>query len=146
MVLAATNLATLATEEAGLVVVSTLRADGTLQASVVNAGLLPHPITGRLVLGFATYGQVKLANLRARPQLTMTARSGWAWVTAEGIAELIGPDDPVAGVGAERLRMLLREVYLAAGGEHDDWGQYDEVMAAQRRTVVLLDPVRVYGS
>lgn len=146
MPLTSTDLATLAAKEASLAVVSTLRADDTIQASVVNVGLLPHPITGRLALGFATYGQVKLRNLRARPQLTITARSGWAWVTAEGTAELIGPDDPIAGVGDERLKMLLREVYLAAGGNHDDWDEYDEVMAAQRRTVVLLDPERVYGS
>jgi hypothetical protein len=30
----------------GLVVVSTLRPDSTIQSSVVNAGVLPHPVTG----------------------------------------------------------------------------------------------------
>ena len=30
----------------GLVVVSALRPDGTIQSSVVNAGVLPHPVTG----------------------------------------------------------------------------------------------------
>jgi PPOX class probable F420-dependent enzyme len=139
------EFASLAAKERGLVVVSTLRADGTIQSSVVNAGVLPHPLTGARALGFVTYGKVKLANLRARPQLTVTIRSGWAWATVEGTATVIGPDDPAPGVDGERLRLLLREVYSAAGGSHDNWDEYDRVMAEQRRAAVLLDPARVYG-
>ena len=131
----------------GLAVVSTLRADGTIQSSVVNAGVLPHPATGRPVVGFVTYGRVKLANLRARPQLAVTVRDGWRWLTVEGRAELAGPDDPVDWVADdERLRLLLRGVFTAAGGEHADWAEYDRVMAEQRRTDVLVEPVRVYGA
>lgn len=140
------RFAALATKERGLVVVSTLRADGTIQASLVNAGVLPHPITGVPVLGFVTYGKVKLTNLRARPQLAVTIRSGWTWATVEGTATLIGPDDPAPGVDGERLRLLLREVFAAAGGSHEDWDEYDRVMAEQRRTAVLIDPARTYGS
>ena len=136
----------LAAKEQGLVVVSTLRADGTIQASLVNAGVLPHPIDGKDVLAFVTYGKVKLANLRARPQITATVRSGWAWATVEGAAQIVGPDDPLAPVDGERLRQLLREVFVAAGGSHDDWDEYDRVMAEQRRAVVLLDPTRVYSN
>ncbi|MFC4535219.1 TIGR03618 family F420-dependent PPOX class oxidoreductase [Sphaerisporangium dianthi] len=140
------EFAALAAKEQGLVVVSALRADGTIQASLVNAGVLPHPLTRIPVLGFVTYGRVKLANLRARPQVTVTARSGWSWATAEGTAGLIGPDDPVSGVDGERLRLLRREVFTAAGGSHEDWDEYDRVMAEQRRTVVLLDPTRIYSN
>ncbi|MGW4641031.1 TIGR03618 family F420-dependent PPOX class oxidoreductase [Sphaerisporangium sp. NPDC004334] len=140
------EFAALAAKEQGLVVVSTLRADGTIQASLVNAGALPHPLTGAPVLGFVTYGKVKLANLRARPQVTVTARSGWTWATIEGTAELIGPDDPVEGIDGERLRLLRREVFTAAGGTHEDWEEYDRVMAEQRRTVVLLAPARIYSN
>ncbi|MET8159278.1 TIGR03618 family F420-dependent PPOX class oxidoreductase [Sphaerisporangium sp. NPDC005289] len=140
------EFAALAAKEQGLVVVSTLRADGTIQASLVNAGALPHPLTGAPVLGFVTYGKVKLANLRARPQVTVTARSGWTWATIEGTAELIGPDDPVEGIDVERLRLLRREVFTAAGGTHEDWDEYDRVMAEQRRTVVLLAPARIYSN
>jgi PPOX class probable F420-dependent enzyme len=130
----------------GLAVVSTLRADGTIQSSVVNAGVLPHPATGQPVVGFVTYGPVKLANLRARPQVAVTFRAGWRWVTAEGRAELAGPDDPADWLDdGERLRLLLREVFTAAGGRHDDWAEYDRVMAEQRRTAVLVEPARVYG-
>jgi PPOX class probable F420-dependent enzyme len=140
------EFATLATKEQGLVVVSTRRADGTIQASLVNAGVLPHPLGGHDVLAFVTYGKVKLANLRARPQVTVTVRSGWAWATVEGVAQIVGPDDPLAPIDNERLRQLLREVYVAAGGSHDDWDEYDRVMAEQRRAVVLLDPTRVYSN
>jgi PPOX class probable F420-dependent enzyme len=130
----------------GLAVVSTLRADGTIQSSVVNAGVLDHPATGRPVVGFVTYGPVKLANLRARPQIAVTFRDGWQWVAVEGHAELAGPDDPADWLtDADRLRLLLREVFTAAGGRHDDWAEYDRVMAEQRRTAVLVQPARVYG-
>ena len=137
----------LASAESGLAVVSTLRADGTIQASLVNAGVLPNPSTGEPTLGFVTYGKVKLANLRARPQLAVTFRNGWQWGTVEGTAELAGPDDARPWLaGAEQLRLLLREVFTAAGGTHDDWDEYDRVMAEQRRTVVLVAPSRVYSN
>jgi PPOX class probable F420-dependent enzyme len=136
----------IADREQFLAVVSTVRADGTIQSSVVNAGVLPHPIDGTEVVGFVTYGQAKLANLRARPQLSVTFRSGWEWATVEGRAELIGPDDPHAAVDAEGLRLLLRQVFTAAGGTHDDWEAYDRAMAEQRRTAVLVTPTRVYSN
>jgi PPOX class probable F420-dependent enzyme len=137
--------AALAAGESGLAVVSTLRADGTIQASLVNAGVLNHPSTGLPVLAFVTYGKVKLANLRARPHLAATFRDGWQWATVEGRAELAGPDDPQPWLtDPERLRLLLREVFTAAGGSHDNWDEYDRVMAEQRRTVVLATPTRVY--
>ena len=43
---------------------------------------------------------------------------------------------------AERLRLLLREIFTAAGGTHDDWDTYDRVMAEERRAAVLLTPER----
>jgi PPOX class probable F420-dependent enzyme len=137
---------TIASREQFLAVVSTVRADGTVQSSVVNVGSLPHPVTNADVVGFVTYGKAKLANLRARPQLTVTVRSGWEWAAIEGRAELIGPDDPQPQIDAERLRLLLREVFIAAGGTHDDWDGYDRAMADQRRTVVLIDPERIYSN
>jgi PPOX class probable F420-dependent enzyme len=144
-----TNLddaAQLGAKEQGLVVISTSRADGTIQASLVNAGVMQDPWGERPVLVFVTYGKVKLAHLRARPQLTATFRSGWQWVAVEGEAQLIGPDDPHPAVDAERLRLLLREVFVAAGGSHDDWDEYDRVMVEQRRTVVLVQPTRIYSN
>ncbi|MCB0933426.1 MAG: TIGR03618 family F420-dependent PPOX class oxidoreductase [Mycobacterium sp.] len=137
----------LASGDNGLAVVSTLRADHTIQASLVNAGVVAHPSTNLPVLGFVTYGRIKLANLRARPQLAVTFRNGWQWATVEGTAELAGPDDTQRWLhGAEHLRLLLREVFTACGGTHDDWNEYDRVMAEQGRTVVLITPTRIYSN
>ncbi|MDT5172963.1 MAG: hypothetical protein QOG37_214 [Mycobacterium sp.] len=137
----------LAASESGLAVISTVRADSTVQASLVNVGLLPHPAGGAPVLGFTTYGKVKLANLRARPQLAITFRNGWQWATVEGRAELAGPDDAAAWLtDSDQLRLLLRDVFTAAGGTHDDWNEYDRVMAKERRAVVLVEPTRVYSN
>lgn len=141
------DAAALGADESGLAVVSTVRADGTIQASLVNAGVVPHPETGQAVLAFVTYGRVKLANLRARPQLAATFRRGWQWATVEGRAELVGPRDGQSWLtGPQQLRLLLREVFSAAGGTHDDWDEYDRVMAEQQRTVVLVVPTRVYSN
>jgi len=131
----------------GLCVVSTARADGTVQSTLVNAGVLNHPETGEPVVGMVIRGGTrKLVNLRARPRMTAVARVGWRWAAAEGPVWICGPDDPAPGIDAERLRVLLREVFTAAGGTHDDWDEYDRVMAADRRAVVLVTPERVYGN
>jgi PPOX class probable F420-dependent enzyme len=130
----------------GLVTVATTRDDGSVQASVVNAGVLDHPVTGAPVVGLvAQGGSAKLRNLRARPHIAVTFRSGWEWITVEGQVQLAGPDDALDGVDAERLRVLLREVFTAAGGTHDDFDEYDRVMVAERRAAVLITPTRVYG-
>jgi PPOX class probable F420-dependent enzyme len=129
----------------GLVVLTTLRADGSVQASVVNAGVLPHPVTGERVVGLvAIGGSKKLANLRADPRTAIVARAGWQWATVEGDAEIIGPDDPHPDVDDAALKALLRDVFTAAGGTHDDWDTYDRVMAEERRAAVLVPPRRVY--
>ena len=65
-------------------------------------------------------------------------RAGWRWAAVEEPVELAGPDDPLDGVDAERL--LLREIYTAPGGTHDDFGAYDEAMAADRRVAVPVTP------
>jgi PPOX class probable F420-dependent enzyme len=133
-------------QDHGLASVSIVRADGTPHSSLVNAGVLEHPITRRPVVGYVTYGAVKLRNLRARPATSILWRSGWQWAGVEGTSELIGPDDPADGIDDEGLRLLLRAVFTAAGGTHDDWDTYDRVMCEERRVVVLVEPSRVYGN
>jgi PPOX class probable F420-dependent enzyme len=129
-----------------LAVVSTLRGDGTIQSSVVNAGALVHPVGGADIVGFVTYGKTKLTNLRLRPQLSITFRAGWQWAAVEGQAELVGPDDISSDIDAEGVRLLLRSVFAAAGGVHDDWDAYDRTMVEQRRTAVLVSPARIYSN
>jgi PPOX class probable F420-dependent enzyme len=136
----------LAKNEQFLATVSTVRADQTIQSSLVNAGVMAHPVTGEDVVALVTYGRTKLANLRARPQITVSFRSGWQWATVEGRAELIGPDDPAAGFDPERIRLLLRDIFKAAGGTHDHWDAYDQVMLEQHRTAVFVHPSRIYSN
>lgn len=131
----------------GLCVLTTLRADGSAQATVVNAGLLTHPLTAAPVVGLvAAGGSRKLRNLRADPRCTIVARAGWQWATVEGSAQLIGPDDSHPGVDPEELRLLLRSIFEAAGGTHDDWDTYDRVMAEEHRVAVLITPQRTYSN
>jgi PPOX class probable F420-dependent enzyme len=131
----------------GLCVVSTVRADDTVQSSLVNAGVLTHPASGAEVLAFVARGRAyKLRNLQVRPQITAVTHAGWRWAAVEGDAQLIGPDDPVTGMNAEALRLLLRSVFAAAGGTHDDWDEFDRVMAAEHRTAVMITPRRIYSN
>jgi PPOX class probable F420-dependent enzyme len=139
--------AELVPEDHGLCVVATRRPDGSAAAVVVNAGVLAHPLRGDDVVAFvAAGGTRKLAHLRAEPAITVTVRAGWRWVTVEGTAELLGPDDPHPEVDAERFRVLLRDVFTAAGGTHDDWDAYDRTMREDRRAVVVVTPARVYSN
>jgi hypothetical protein len=123
----------------GLVVVSVARPDGTVNTSVVNAGVLADPVTGEEVVGFVVRGDArKLRYLRETKRAAVTFRSGWQWVTVEGPARLAGPDDELPGLAPGQIPKLLRDVFTAAGGTHDDWDEYDRVMAAERRTAVLV--------
>ena len=76
--------------------------------------------------------------------LVVASVAGWRWSTVEGRAVIVGPDDPHDSVDAEQLRRLLREVFEAAGGTHDDWDEYDRVMRDERRAAVLVTPTRIY--
>jgi PPOX class probable F420-dependent enzyme len=139
--------ATLVPLDHGLVVVSTSRGDGSIQSSVVNAGVLDHPVTRQPVVGFVASGSSKrLTNLRARPRATVVMRASWRWAAVEGPTELAGPDDHLEGVEGGDLRMLLRRIFTAAGGTHDNWGEYDRAMTDERRVAVLVHPERTYGS
>jgi PPOX class probable F420-dependent enzyme len=129
----------------GLSVFTTSRPDGSVQATVVNAGVLQHPLTGVPVVALVAAGRSrKLRYLRADPRATIVARAGWRWAAVEGTAEIIGPDDPHADVDGERLRVLLQDIFRAAGGTHDDWDTFDRVMVEERRAAVLVVPRRAY--
>ena len=129
-----------------LAAVATRRAGGSMQSSVVNAGVMPHPVSGAQVVAFVAFLGVKVRHLRARSEVTLTFRAGWEWATVEGTAELAGPDDPLDRLEEKRLPGLLRDIFTAAGGTHEDWDEYDRVMAAERRVAVLVTPARIYTS
>jgi len=141
------DFASLLAPEGGIAVVCTSRADGSVQASIANAGVLDHPVTGRPVAALVARGDaLKVRHWRRDPRATLVARGGYQWVAVEGTVELAGPDDHLDGFAAPNLPGLLRAVFQAAGGTHDDWATFDRVMADERRVAVLVTPTRVYSN
>ena len=127
-----------------LAVLATVRPDGTVHASVVNAGVLDDPITGDPRVGLVARGAArKLRHLRASRRATIVFRHGADWVAVEGPVELLGPHDRAEDFGNLELPMLLRRVFVAAGGTHQDWDEFDRVMEAEERTAVLIAPERI---
>jgi PPOX class probable F420-dependent enzyme len=121
-------------------VLATLRADGRPQLSPVtpyydrDAGIIYVSIVE---------GRAKTVNLRrdSRAALEVTSADGWAWATADGTAELIGPGTDPHGPEVE----ALVGYYRSAAGEHPDWDEYRSVMVADRRVLLALHVERVYG-
>lgn len=131
--------------ENGFAVLTVIGPDGRMRPSVVNVGVLGHPVTGERVVGAVILGRArKLAHLRARPRASVVLRAGWQWAGVEGPVQIAGPDDPMEGIDPERLRLLLREIFTAAGGTHENFDEYDKVMADDRRAAVLIAPERVF--
>jgi PPOX class probable F420-dependent enzyme len=136
----------LVTGDHGLAVVAVARADGTVHTSVVNAGVLDPNIGGGARVGFVVRGDAKkLALLRRAGRANVVLRAGWEWAAVEGAVDIIGPDEAVSDPNVD-LPKLLRDVFVAAGGSHDDWDEYDRVMAAERRTAVLVHPDRIVSN
>ncbi|MGF1596800.1 MAG: pyridoxamine 5'-phosphate oxidase family protein [Acidimicrobiales bacterium] len=129
--------------EQGLCVVATVRPDGSVHASVVNAGPIAHPETGEETLAFVARGTArKVALLRSAGRASITYRRGWKWAGIEGRADIVGPDDVEAG----EMARLLRSIFVGAGGTHDDWDEFDRVMEAEGRVAVFVRAERVLGN
>jgi hypothetical protein len=109
--------------------------------------VLTHPLTGEEAVAFvAAGGTRKLAHLRNDPTVAVVVQAGLQWTAVEGTAQLIGPDDPDPSVDAEQLRLLLRDIFTAAGGTHDYWDAYDRAVRDEHRAAVLVTPSRVYSN
>jgi len=133
------RLVELAARDRHLAVLITLDDDGSPQVSVVNCGVVDDPSgDGRRVALVARRG-AKTRNLRRNPQATLAVRSGWEWIAVSGHSAVISRDD---GLSIPRFEQLLRDVFHAAGGHHDDLATYDQVMAVERRCAVLIRPER----
>ena len=136
----------LAAADRGLAVLATTRADGSVHASLVNAGLLPSPVDGRPCLGVVVRRDArKIPLLRRAGRASLTFRSGWEWVSVEGPVQLVEPHRSDV-VNAGDLPALLRAIFQAAGGTHDDWEEFDRVMAQERRVAVLVQPQRIIAN
>lgn len=134
----------LASSEQGLCVVATTRADGSVHASVINAGPMPDPATGDEVFAFVARGSArKVALIEAAGRVSLTYRRGWRWAGVEGPARVIDAARTPNGV---ELPGLLRAIFSAAGGTHDDWETFDRVMADEGRVAILVEPARIVGN
>ena len=142
-----TDVRTMLAEEHGLAVVSTVQSDGRVLSSVTNCGLHAHPVTGAECVALVSMGSAaRLGHVRTGSEVTIVVRRGWRWIGVTGPADLIGPDDTADGIDDETLRLLLRTVFQAAGGTHDDYDDYDRSMAAEHRTAMFVSPVRIVGN
>ena len=134
-------------DEHGLATVSTTQADGRVLSSVINCGVMNHPVTGARCVALVSRGMAaRMHHIRRGSEVTIAVRRGWKCRGVTGPADLIGPDDPQEGFDDEAIRLLLREVYQAAGGDHDDYDEYDRVMQQDRRAAIFVSPERVIGN
>jgi PPOX class probable F420-dependent enzyme len=113
-------------------VLSTFRADGSLQSSPVTGGVDQQ---GRLVI--ASYPQrAKSANIRRTPEASVVVLSdefNGAYVQIDGDAEVIDVPEAVE---------LLVNYYRAIAGEHSDWDEYRSAMLTQRKCLIRVTPHR----
>ena len=131
----------------GLVVVSMPRDDGTIASSVVNAGVVPHPVTGATVVGMVIRGGTrKLDRLRMRPYANVVARSGWQWAAAEGRVELAGPWTRCPASTPSACGSCCGRSSRPRAAPTRTSMTYDRVMLAEGRTAVLVYPERVYSN
>ena len=109
-------------------VLTTLRADGTPQASPITCGV---DTDGRIVV--STYpGRAKVKNARRNPQVTLCVLSDdWdgPYVQVDGRAEVLDMHDALEG---------LVEYYRCIAGEHPDWAEYREAMARQNKSLIRV--------
>lgn len=138
------DVRTLAAGEHGLATISVARANGSVHSSVVNAGVMAHPTTGEEVVAAVLRGAGwKLRRLREIHRCTIVFRVGWQWVSVDGPVDIIGPTDTAEGFDSQDVPTLLRDVFTAAGGTHDDWEEYDRIMAEDGRTAIFITPARI---
>jgi hypothetical protein len=137
----------LSAAEHGLATITTVRPDGTVHASVVNAGVIDDPVTGNASVGLVVRGGArKLELFRRNGHATIVFRRGWDWVAVQGATHVVGPDDPDPDFDNLGLPQLLRDVFIAATGTHDDWDSYDRTMAEERRAAVFIEASRITGN
>lgn len=140
-------VSTMLADESGLAVVSTTQADGRVVSSVTNCGVIEHPVSGEPSLAFVSMGgATRLGHIRRGSHVTVAIRRGWRWLSVTGPAELIGPEERPDGMDADALRILLRDVFHAAGGTHDNLDEYDRAMAEEGRVAVYVTPERILGN
>ena len=121
-------------------VLITFRRNFAAQMSVVPCG----PFRGGAAFT-TTADRAKLKNLERNPRcsLLISQADWWGYVVLEGRAVILSSGN----TDFEELRLALRDVYRVAGGEeHPDWGEYDQAMRDERRSVVIVMADHIYGT
>lgn len=113
-------------------VLTTFRADGSLQSSPVTGGVDEQ---GRIAI--ASYPQrAKAANIRRTPRASVTVLSDEfndAYVQVDGDAEVVDQPDAVEP---------LVEYFRSIAGEHPDWAEYRQAMIDQGKCLIRITPTR----
>lgn len=113
-------------------VLTTFRADGSLQSSPVTGGV---DDAGRIVI--ASYPQrAKSANLRRDGRASVVVLSDefdGPYLQVDGDGEVIDLPDAVEP---------LVDYFRAIAGEHPDWAEYRQAMAEQGKCLLRLTPSR----
>ncbi|KUI28777.1 pyridoxamine 5'-phosphate oxidase [Mycobacterium sp. IS-1742] len=113
-------------------VLTTHRADGSLQSSPVTGGV---DAEGRIVI--ASYPQrAKAVNIRRAGRASVTVLSedfNGPYVQVDGDAEVVGLPEAVDA---------LVDYCRAIAGEHPDWDEYRQAMVDQGKCLIRLVPTR----
>lgn len=113
-------------------VLTTFRADGSLQSSPVTGGVDEQ---GRLVI--ASYPQrAKSVNIRRDGRASVVVLSdefNGAYVQIDGPAEVIDLPEAVEP---------LVDYFRAVAGEHPDWAEYRTAMVKQGKCLIRVTPQR----
>jgi PPOX class probable F420-dependent enzyme len=113
-------------------VLTTYRADGSLQSSPVTGGVDGE---GRIVI--ASYPKrAKSVNLRRDPRASITVLSDefdGPYVQVDGDAEVLDVPEAVDG---------LVDYFRVIAGEHSDWDEYRQAMIDQGKSLIRVTPTR----
>lgn len=113
-------------------VLSTTRADGRPQMSLVTGGMTAD---GRLAI--STYpDRVKAKNIRRNPLVSVAVMGEHfndAWLQIDGEGEVIDLPDALDS---------FVEYYRCISGEHPDWDEYRQAMADQGKCMIMIVPTR----
>ena len=113
-------------------VLSTTRADGRPQMSLVTGGM-----TGDGRLAISTYPErAKARNARRDPLVSVAVLGdefNSAWVQIDGDGEVLDMPDAAD---------VFVEYYRSISGEHPDWDEYVGAMAEQGKCLIVITPTR----
>ena len=121
-------------------VLATLKRDGRPQLSNVSYYFDARSVAIQVSV---TEPRAKTRNLRRDPRATLLVSSddGWSYAVAEGTATLTPPAAAPNDDTVEALIALYRNI----AGEHPDWDEYRRTMVTDRRVVLTMPIVHVYG-